>query len=204
MAANTSATPIYGTATLHPDGAIYPSGANLAISQILDGQSHTIIIIETIDDSNSRWMIGSECVLTGLPGKSPTAPNTVCSVPRTASPTAPYNFYAPQYFDNTWGDTSGVTTHGLRTFLMYDCSPTGTEAGKYAVDGDPGSSWTTADRPGSTSYTGPNYGPSSGHPAVVIAGLGDNSVMPINKRVDAANFFFLITKANNDPFNQPN
>ena len=37
---------------------------------ILDGMSHTIIIMETIDDSNSRWMIGSECVLTGLPPAS--------------------------------------------------------------------------------------------------------------------------------------
>ncbi len=67
MCANPQGQPPYGTVTIHPDGAIYPAGNNLPISQILDGVSHTIIIMETIDDSNSRWMIGSECVLTARP-----------------------------------------------------------------------------------------------------------------------------------------
>jgi hypothetical protein len=51
---------------------------------------------------------------------------------------------------------------------------------------------------------GLNYGPSSAHPAVAITGFGDDSVNPLSKRIDAANFFFLITKNNSDPFNLPN
>ena len=52
-------------------------------------------------------------------------------------------------------------------------------------------------------YPYPAYGPSSAHPAVVIAGMGDGSVQALSKRTDAANFFFLITKNNSDPFNIP-
>ena len=85
------------------------------------------------------------------------------------------------------------------TFLMYDCSPSGAQAGMYATDGDPGSNWTTTDQ-GSV-Y--PAYGPSSSHPAVVIVGFGDASTQPLSKRTDAANFFFLITKDNSDPFYIP-
>ena len=64
---NSSGSPPYGTAAVHPDGAIFPSGNNLPISRILDGLSHTIIIMETIDDTFSVWMIGSQRTLTGLP-----------------------------------------------------------------------------------------------------------------------------------------
>jgi hypothetical protein len=33
--------------------------------------------------------------------------------------------------------------------------------------------------------------------------MGDGSVMALNKRCDAANLFFLITKDNNEPFSIP-
>ena len=46
-----SSTPgLYGTATIHPDGAIFP-GSGTRCADILDGLSHTVIVIETIDDS---------------------------------------------------------------------------------------------------------------------------------------------------------
>ena len=38
---------------------------------------------------------------------------------------------------------------------------------------------------------------------MVVAGFGDGSVQALSKRMDAANFFFLITKANSDPFYLP-
>ena len=97
-------------------------------------------------------------------------------------------FFAPPGFDNTFGDGSAVATSGLRTFLDYDFSPTGADAGKYE---DPG--WSKP----------PAYGPSSAHPSVAIVSMGDGSVMSMNKKVDAANLFFLITKDGNDPFNVP-
>ena len=41
------------------------------------------------------------------------------------------------------------------------------------------------------------------HPGVVICGMGDGSTQVLSKEIDAANFFFLITKNNSDPFNIP-
>lgn len=197
-ASNSGAVP-YNAATIHPDGAIYPSTTNLPASQFVDGLSHTIFLCETVDNTASCWVIGSECVMTGLPGSGSNSQGTPCSVPTGTTPAAPYNYFTPAHYDGTWGDSSGVTRAGMRTFLMYDCSPSGADAGAYARDGDPGASWTTTDQ--GTTY--PTYGPSSMHPGVVIAGFGDGSAQPLSKRIDAANFFFLITKSNADPFYIP-
>jgi hypothetical protein len=41
------------------------------------------------------------------------------------------------------------------------------------------------------------------HPEVVVCGFGDGSATSLSKRVDAAAFFFLITKNGNDPFYIP-
>ena len=72
-AVDPTATPPYGTAKMHPDGVLYPSDKNLMMSNLKDGTSHTILIMETIDDTNSRWMVGAECTLVGLPqASSPT------------------------------------------------------------------------------------------------------------------------------------
>jgi hypothetical protein len=180
IAANPALKPPYGSASLHPDGMIYPAAGNLPMAALIDGTSHTIAIVETIDDKNSRWVVGNECTLVGLPQ---------ASSPTGTTPAAPYPFFTPPGFDNTFGDGSGVTRAGLRTFLMYDFSPGSADAGKYE---DPG--WAKAP---------PAYGPSSMHPEVAIVSFCDGSVMGLNKRCDAANLFFLITKANNDFFGGP-
>lgn len=174
MVSNPSGTPPYGTAEMHPDGALFPSSSNLAMASLTDDTSHTIMTMETVDDQNSRWMVGNECTLVGLP-----------QVLGAVEKNDKYPFYAPPGFDNTFGEDSGVTRAGLRTFLMYDFRPGGADAGKYE---DPG--WAKAP---------PAYGPSSMHPAVVIVGMCDGTVMAMNKRCDAANMFFLITKSNSDP-----
>jgi prepilin-type N-terminal cleavage/methylation domain-containing protein len=218
-ALGSTGTPPYGPKTstsLHPDGAVFPGNGSRA-ADIQDGQSHTIFVIETIDDKFSRWMLGAECTLTGLPGSGSNSQSTPCSVPPTSetTPTPPYNFYTPTNFDNTWGENSGVSLNGLRTFMMYDCSPQGADSQAYANDGDPMNAsppWTTTETTSATippattadpATQGPHYGPSSAHPAVVVMGMGDGSVQALSKRTDAANFFFLITKNNSDPFYIP-
>jgi len=183
MASHSSGTPPYGTEKMHPDGALYPSDKDLPIADLKDGTSHTIRLMETMDDTNSRWMVGNECTLVGLPqASSPTGDERLGKLDSTT-------FFAPRGFDGTFGDESAVSRAGLRTFLSYDFSPKGADAGKYE---DPG--WAMAP---------PAYGPSSAHPNVVIAGVADGSVAVLSKHVDAANLFFLITKNNNDPFNLP-
>jgi fibronectin-binding autotransporter adhesin len=177
----------YGTPSTHPDGAIYPNSSNIPLNLIVDGTSHTIMLIETIDDNTntngnwgtSLWLDGTECVLDGVP---------LASSATGTTPQAPNRFFAPPGFDGTYGDGSAVSSAGLRTFLMMDFSRSGADAGKYESP-----SWQPT----------PTYGPSSGHPAVVIVTMCDGSVMALSKHCDAANFFFLITKNGNDPFNIP-
>ena len=179
MVASPQGKPPYGDAKLHPDGAIFP-GKGLRVADCMDGLSHTIMTMETMDETASRWMVGKEATLVGLPQKSS---------PTGEKPQAPYNYFAPPGYDNTFGEDSGVTKAGLRTFLSYDFSPTGADAGKYE---DPG-----------FGKTPPAYGPSSAHPAVVICGLADGAVYALSKRVDAAAFFFMITQNGGDPFQVP-
>ncbi len=179
MVVNPQAPPPYGTAPLHPDGAIFP-GTGTRCADILDGLSKTIITIETIDEAASRWMVGREATLVGMPQKSS---------PTGTTPQAPHTFFVQPGFDNTYGPDSAVARAGLRTFLSYDFSPRGADAGKYE---DPG-----------FGRTPPTYGPSSGHPAVVVCGMGDGSAQSLSKQIDAAALFFLITKNNADPFYDP-
>jgi prepilin-type N-terminal cleavage/methylation domain-containing protein len=174
----------YGTASLHPDGTIYPSNSNLSMASMTDGTSHTILVMETIDDNTnatgtgtSLWIDGKQCMLDGLPQAS-----------MTVTTGGAYPFYRQSQFDNTFGDGSGVALANIRTFLQMDFSPTGADVGKYEYP---------------TTLPKPTYGPSSAHPAVAIVAMGDGSVMAMNKRCDAANMLFLITKNGNDPFNIP-
>jgi len=183
MVVNPQATPPYGTMSpipgtvpLHPDGAMFP-GIGMRCADVRDGLSHTIFTIETMDEAASRWTVGKEATLVGLPQSSS---------PTGTTPQPPFNYFVPPGFDGTYGSDSAVAKAGLRTFLSYDFSPRGADAGKYE---DPGFGQTPA-----------AYGPSSMHPAVVICGMGDGSVQAISKQIDAANLFFLITKNGNETF----
>jgi prepilin-type N-terminal cleavage/methylation domain-containing protein len=175
----------YGTVSLHPDGVLYPSSTNLPMSRMTDGTSHTILLCESIDDNTavgagtgtSLWIDGKQCMQVGLPQASLVVTNG-----------ASFPFYHPPQFDNSFGDGSAVALANLRTFLQMDFSPTGADFGKYEY---------------CVFFPKPTYGPSSAHPGLAIVAMGDGSVMPLNKRCDAANMFFLITKAGNDPFNIP-
>jgi type II secretory pathway pseudopilin PulG len=179
MAVNPQATPPYGTVPLHPDGAIFP-GTGTRAADVLDGLSHTIFTLETMDEAASRWMVGKEATLVGMPQSSS---------PTGTTPQPSLFYFAPPGYDGTWGSDSAVSKAGLRTFLSYDFSPKGADAGKYE---DPG-----------FGQTPPAYGPSSMHPGVVVCGMGDGSTQAISKQIDAANLFFLITKNGSDPFYTP-
>ena len=173
--------PINGTLPIHPDGAIFPAIGNLPVAAYPDGLSHTIFIIETIDEAASRWTVGKEATLVGMPQ---------ASSPTGTTPQPGFNYFVQpggDYF--TWGPNSAVAKAGLRTFLSYDFGPNGADAGKYEDAG--------------FGKTPPAYGPSSMHPGVVICCMGDGSTQAMSKQIDAANLFFLITKSNSDPFCDP-
>ena len=44
----------YGSPSLHPDGTIYPSNSNISMAAMTDGTSHTILVMETNDDSQPK------------------------------------------------------------------------------------------------------------------------------------------------------
>jgi hypothetical protein len=200
MAGSGNVSAPYGEAFFHPDGAIFPRAKNIPVDMFVDGLSHTIMLMETIDNTASSWMLGSECVLVGLPGSGAPTPSCI--------PTAQTNgYWAPPGYTNNqvWGDASTISQAGYYSFLMYDFSPKGQintptgpiqTGGTYATCGDPGSSWTTTDQ----GAVYPAYGPSSGHPAVVVCAFGDGSGQVVSKRTDVAYLFFMITKSNGDPF----
>jgi hypothetical protein len=180
-----SGKPPYGKIEQHPDGALFP-GKYIPLADFkVGGLSHTIALMETQDDKYSRWLVGAEASLVGLP---PAFNKTLVEDPKM-----PY--YYPSMFDGKFGEDSAVAKSGLRTFLDYDFSPAGKDYGAYAKNnaGDP--DWDT---------TIPNtymYGPSSGHPAVIVSCYADGNASGISKRVDAACLFFLIRRGGEKPDN---
>lgn len=84
------------------------------------------------------------------------------------------NFFAPTGFNGKYGPEGG--TAQLPTYLSWD----------YLEDGP---------------YISGSYvrGPGSEHPQVVNHLFGDGTVHSVNKEVDAALYFFVITKTNGDP-----
>jgi prepilin-type N-terminal cleavage/methylation domain-containing protein len=88
------------------------------------------------------------------------------------------NFWAPEGFNGKYGK-EGTTSH-LPTYLRWD----------YDRDGP---------------YISDEYrkGPSSEHPGVVNHLFADGTVHAVNKQIDAALYFFVITRANGDPGSEP-
>jgi len=184
----------YGSNTyLFPDGALYP-GTGTRFADIADGTSKTIAVAETMDDKASRWTVGREVTMFGLPASVVTSSNVAVA-------TGYGSFYAPgggKDYDGTFGPTSGVgvkeTTYG--PYIGYDFTPSGAN---YA-SGGPTTYATDDAATGYNNSPAPNYGPSSNHPGVVNHLFIDGSVQAIRKDLDGAGYFFLITRNGGDPF----
>ena len=56
---------------MHPDGAMYP-GNGCRIQDLTDGTAHTILCVETIDNTASVWTYGTDVTLVGLPASGDT------------------------------------------------------------------------------------------------------------------------------------
>ena len=172
-----AAYPTSGDATLFPDGAMFP-GQGSRLADLADGTSHTILCVETMDSSCSRWAVGNEVCLVGIS-------SSMCGTPAPA--TAFGNFYVPQppsaAFDGVYTDASNQAN--IRTFLGYNFA---------LADAYDGAQTNIVQNT-------PKYGPSSGHPAVANHLFGDGSVQTLSKKINVSAYFFLITKNGGDPFN---
>jgi type II secretory pathway pseudopilin PulG len=174
--ADPNAPPPYGNAAhpiSQPDGALFP-GKGLGFRHFVDGTAKTIMAVETIDDSSSVWLAGSDATLVGMPKLAMTAP---------AETGNGYPFWHPTGFNGQYGGNASPAIKSLRTYLAYDFSPGSKDAGSY---------------PAGVGRT-PKYGPSSGHPGVVNHLFGDGAVRTIAKDVDFAMYFFVVTRNNSDP-----
>jgi hypothetical protein len=130
------------------------------------------LAVETIDDSNSLWLAGSDATLVGMP-KVAMSPPSSDGLP----------FWHPTGFNGKYGGEAPTEIQALRTYLSYDFSPRGKNASAY---------------PSSVGRT-PKYGPSSGHPSVVNHLRGNGAVFSVRKDIDFTIYFHAITKSNDDP-----
>jgi prepilin-type N-terminal cleavage/methylation domain-containing protein len=58
--------PKYKPEGQHPDGGCFP-GTALKLTDIKDGASNTILLVETVEPRFARWTVGAEATLVGLP-----------------------------------------------------------------------------------------------------------------------------------------
>ncbi len=158
----------YGDSEKHPDGAWAP-GKPLRISEFTDGTSHTLLIAETMDDTNSVWIAGSDMQLVGMP------------LAKNYTKGQSEEFWAPYDFNGKYDSEAVKDIQNARTYLAFDFA--GKDKGAY---------------PDSAGRR-PTYGPSSTHPTTVNHSFADASVRSISKTVDYAAYFFAITRNNGDP-----
>jgi hypothetical protein len=165
--------------TIHPDGALYP-GPGIQLQDFLDGTAHTIQVVETIDDVSSRWTVGKEVTLVGLPNKV---------VQGARPPDAQYSYYHPPWYDATFDGTAAAAQKPpARPYIAYDFRPGGKDAGAYDDTGIFGQK------------PPPAYGPSSGHRGIVNHLFADGSIQPISARIDPSAYWFMITRNGGDPY----
>ena len=212
-------TPPYGTSDMHPDGVMFP-GNGVRIGDIVDGTSHTIMCVETIDDTQSVWTFGTDATLVGLPYQgdpgSTKPTGAIQSFTIQSAQGSIVGCYAPAGFTGTFdkeGNASGTPGPGysqFRTYLSFDFRPTGADKGTYprfntnnrTVSGLPGGSGAkyimgaNGDGPQSNQ---PAYGPSSGHSYIVNHLFADGSVHSLSRQINVSAYMFLITKNGGDP-----
>lgn len=156
-----------------PDGVLFPSRLSDAcrLTDIPDGQTNTVMACETIEDQYSRWVIGTEATVAGLPSQNDPAGAGV-----RIQWVARFNCNAPQGFDGNYNERSAVPTQ-CKTYLDYDYTQPNN---KY----DPQNNM--------------KYGPSSKHPGVVNHLFSDGAVRAIPNRIDVSQYMFIITRAGSD------
>jgi len=157
---------------VHPDGAIYPGSTHGVEAFQNDGTSRTAIVVESVEQNVARWTVGAETCVVALP--------PVVTFPETPQ----YRYYHPTgYEPNAFFDQSAIPPEINKTYLNWDFGTTA------YLDGGVSTQAKTAIK----------YGPSSHHSGVTNHLYADGSVHAISNAIDAAAYFFLTTRDNNDP-----
>lgn len=167
-----------------PDGVFYPTSPSggRRLTDISDGLQYTIFAVETIEPQYSRWMMGSEVTLAGLPYSEDDSTNGVKLEQITIPELGTTAIRAPTGFNGKFDEDSAVTPE-FRTYLSYEYD----KEDKYYDDKTDGQSKI-------------KYGPSSRHGSTVNHLFGDGRVHAINTAIDVALYYFMITINRNEPF----
>ncbi len=179
--------PTWGTD--HPDGGVFPGSRHGTNAFQQDGTAHTIIVVESVEPYFSRWTLGLETAVVGLPSSaSITAATGTIAHPYPAG----YEQGPNQFWDET------TVTNPL-TYLDWDYDdPNVTEYGGEYDDGTVPPA-TTPPSEIHSDATLAKYGPSSHHAGMTNHLFADGSVHTISNEIDAAAYMFLITRNNGDP-----
>ncbi|MGA2035420.1 MAG: H-X9-DG-CTERM domain-containing protein, partial [Thermoguttaceae bacterium] len=141
------------------------------------------------------WTFGTHATLVGLPTKSCPKGTNSSSTTNDEVTFAAYpsqttlQYYAPTSFNGNFGDNAAPQVLQMRTFLDFKFNSTGQDAGRYPPFPATAKTQDT-----------PDYGPSSGHPAVVNHLYIDGSVHSLRKDIDVAAYMFVITRNGGDPY----
>ena len=166
--------PLYDRTRPHPDGACFP-GSKLGFSDFRDGESYTILAVETVEDFYARWPIGKEAALVGLPTDTRFGAWDYVTFDNSYD----RHFWHPWGYNGRTGDESGISAY-FRTYLSHD----------YEL-------WWYI--PTVNDVFGQKYGPSSHHRDVVNHLFVDASVHSLSTDIDVAVYMFLITRDGGDP-----
>lgn len=162
------------------DGVMYV-GSRTTLGSIKDGTTNTFMIVESDEQYYARWIVGQECGLytshKKLTFENPKPTDNI-----------PY-IHPKNYLVNQYGQDSSVEklTNLNRDWTQdkYEWGSTGFSSSHYGA-------------PTGTTDTN-KKGPGSNHKGVVIHGYVGGSADSVPDHIDAAAYFFLSTRANDDP-----
>jgi len=182
---NTGQTPFYGPQdnprVVHPDGAIYPGSKHGHGAFSRDGESNTILLAESKEQYRSRWTMGTETAVVGIPVAELGGESFFIDKGE-----GEYRYASPQGFvANRWNEESLIDAESNRTYMNHDY-----EQSPYLDD--------VADTYREEFQSMPFYGPSSDHTSVVNHVFADGSARSLSIDMDVAAYMFFITRNNSD------
>jgi hypothetical protein len=107
----------------HPDGACFPGAEVRLIDMAMDGTSHTILAVETIEPCFARWAVGGDASLVGLPSYVEYEPWELGG-----------GYYAPKGYNGRFGCSSTVEA-SYCTYMNSDCAKSPYDGADGAVAG---------------------------------------------------------------------
>ena len=174
----------------HPDGGVFPGSRHGTDGFQRDGTAHTILVVESTEQYNARWLCGMECVVVALPTNTALTNMNVSPInPSNPGVGIPYPHpsgyeLAPNKF---WDESQAVGV----PYIAFDYQQEAYNDNGLMIQG----AGPVANIPATYFMRGP----ASDHSGVTNHLFADGSVQPIANTMDSAAYMFLTTRNNGDP-----